>query len=144
MSPRTRHRAAPARAVTLVVAALCAGLAGYLALSARDERTLREANRLGAAGEPAAALRKAAEVTRAPAGTRARLTEAYAALAANRPDVAVRAFAAAARRDRENWVVHRDWALALVRAGHVERGRRRMARAVALNPRMRVPYGFPR
>ena len=142
--PSRRHRELPSLVASGLAALLCAVLAVYLVQSAADEDRLKRANERGAAGDLAGAIADARSVDRAPAAARARLTEAYALLEAGRTAEALKAFAAAARRDRDNWVVHRDWAIALVRAGEVERGKRRMARAAQLNPRLRVPLGFPR
>lgn len=139
-----RRSAAPTYAVRLAVALVCAALAGYLALSARDERTLRTANEQGRAGQAAAALREARGLTRAPVAARAHLTAAYAALELGRTGLAVDEFEAALERDRDNWVVHRDLAIALLRAGRRRAAERRMVEAVRRNPRMRVPLGFPR
>lgn len=133
----------PAPAVAIAAALVCAALAAYLAMAARDERTLQRANALGAQGDAVGALRLARSVERAPATTRAHLTAAYAALAAGRPAEAITEFAAAARRDPDDWVIHRDWALALAATGQRDRAARRMTRAAQLNPRLRVPPGFP-
>jgi Flp pilus assembly protein TadD len=72
------------------------------------------------------------------------LTQAYAELAAGDVPAALDQFRAAAHRDPRNFAIHRDWAVALLRAGERERARRRMAKALALNPRLILPPGFTR
>ena len=52
------------------------------------------------------------------------------------------AFRQAVRRDPNNWVLHRDYAIVLRRLGDRARARTRMGTALALNPRMILPPGF--
>jgi Flp pilus assembly protein TadD len=132
------------RWLSLPAAAVCLVLAGYLALTARDERHVQRANELGLQGHYAAAVAEARQVSRAPAASRARLTQAYAELYRGRLPAALDQFHEAARRDPNNYVVRRDWAFALLLAGRREGAQRQMARALALNPRLTLPAGFTR
>lgn len=79
---------------------------------------------------------------RVPAADRAPLTEAYALFALGRFEPAARAFARAAERDPQNWVIYRDWARAQLALGRAAQAGRTMARAKKLNPRMTLPPGF--
>jgi Flp pilus assembly protein TadD len=130
------------RLLALLAAGACLLIAGWLALHARDEARLRAANELGLRGDVAGALTKARTVRRAPAAERALLVEAYAEAVRDRPARSAALFARAARRDPRDWTLQRDWARALLAAGDRAGAARRMAVAVALNPRLRVPSGF--
>jgi Flp pilus assembly protein TadD len=99
-------------------------------------RRLVEANRLGGAGQYAASLQEARQVTMTPASDRALLTEAYDLEDLGRLREADRAFARAAAADPSNWVIRRDWALELRREGQSRRARVQMRRAISLNPKL--------
>ena len=124
------------------MAAVCALLAGFMALNGRDASMVRRANEAGAAGRFDDAVRHAERVNRAPADLRALLVIARAHTAAGRGAQADRAWAAVARRDPNNWVVHCEWARALgvVRADP-DRIARIYRRARDLNPRLPRPPG---
>jgi Flp pilus assembly protein TadD len=125
-------------------AVVCLLGAVYLEVERRDQVRLKDANELGRKGNYLVAAREAERVSRAPADGRALLVRAYALAGARRDRQASDAFAAAARRDPNNWVIHRDWALLLQRLGNVRRARAEMGRALGLNPRMQLPPGFIR
>ncbi|MDQ3092327.1 MAG: tetratricopeptide repeat protein, partial [Actinomycetota bacterium] len=52
------------------------------------------------------------------------------------------AFRNAVVRDPNNWVLQRDYAIALLGVGERAEAQARMGRARALNPRMLLPPGF--
>jgi len=133
-----------ARLPSVAIAALCALTAIYLAQARNDAEVLREANQQGLAGRFDAAARTAHGLDRAPADARARLVEAHALEAARRPAAASDAYARAARRTPNDWVVHRDWAVLLNRLRDHRAASREIGRALALNPRMALPAGFVR
>jgi Flp pilus assembly protein TadD len=139
MPDRARARE---RLLALLAAGACLLTAGWLGLHARDESRLRTANELGLRGDTAGAIAQARRIHRAPAAGRALLVEAYAEAARGRPARSAALFAQAARRAPRDWTVQRDWARALLAAGDRAGAASRMAVAVALNPRLRVPSGF--
>jgi tetratricopeptide (TPR) repeat protein len=132
------------RWVSLPTALICLALAGYLAITARDEQHVKRANQLGQAGQYAAAVAEARQVTRAPAASRARLAQAYAEILRGHNAAALEQFREAARRDPNNFVIRRDWAFALLLVGRRQAAQTQMARALALNPRLQLPTGFTR
>lgn len=123
----------------MVLGCLCA--AGYLGVEARDAKRVERGNELARAGDYAGALREAATVRGAPAEVRALLLEANALFAARRYRAASRAFAALAKRDPNNWVVHAEWARVLVALGRQRAVRARYDRARQLNPNLPRPPG---
>ena len=137
---RARRSAVLSRVPVLLIATVCALVGGFLALNGRDASTVRRANEAGAAGRFDEAVRHAERVRRAPADLRALLAIARAHTAAGRPAQADRAWAAAARRDPNNWIVHYEWAraLGLFRADPA-RIARTYRRARDLNPRLPAP-----
>ncbi len=139
---RRRARSARLAAIPVAVGSLLAAL--YLAGAQRDAAHVDDANRLGAQGRYADAERAARRAEREPASTRARLVEAYALRDQGRIAEAERAFADVARADPNEWTVRRDHAVLLARLGRREAAAREMARALQLNPRMRLPPGFQR
>jgi Flp pilus assembly protein TadD len=130
------------RVPALCVAAACVVAAAYLALHARDEARVRAAAQLGAAGRYDAALARLDGVHREPAATRAWRIRAAALVGAGRAGAAEHAFAEASRRAPSNWTLRRDWALVRMAAGDRAGAARQMRRALALNPRLRLPPGF--
>ena len=119
------------------VAVVCALLAIFLALNARDASLVRDANRLGREGHYDAAARTAERVHRAPADVRALLARARAHPAARRLAAADTAWAELARRDPNNWRVHFEWSRAIGSlGGDAAKAVRVYARARELNPRL--------
>lgn len=139
---RPKRRVAVSGSVRLR-AALAAGgsllAALYLGISAQQASLVSDADELVAAGEPREALAKAHQASRFPAAADAQLVQAYALDQLGNYDGAAQAFERAAQREPENWIIHRDWAVALAAAGDEEGARREITRAVELNPRMEVP-----
>lgn len=119
-------------------------LAAYLGVSQRDASRVDAANRFGTQGRFEEAEREARKAERDPAAARALLVRAYALRDQGRLIAAKRAFAASSRADPNNWTIHRDRAVVLVRLGERSAASRVMRRAIALNPRMRLPPPFQR
>jgi Flp pilus assembly protein TadD len=124
----------------LAIALGCAVLGVYLAVESRSEARLERASADVAAGRTQAALHELTGVDDAD-GRAARLRGA-AYLAAGRLGPALANLRAAARRDPNNWLAQRDYAIVLLRTGDRARAQRRMRAALALNPRMPLPPGF--
>jgi Flp pilus assembly protein TadD len=122
-----------------MTAGVCALAAVYFGVHYRDAVRLRSANELGHAGRYDEALQKAEAISHVPEAGRALLVQAYALVALHRDRDASTAFAAAARRDPDNWRVHRDWSLVLDRLGAHRRAVAERARAKSLNPRLLGP-----
>jgi tetratricopeptide (TPR) repeat protein len=126
----------------VLLAGLCVMMAASLLVSQRQAASLRDAETLGERGEYARAIQAALEVTRAPAKGRALYLAASGFARLNRPREADRLFESAAARDPNNWTVHHDWAILLAGIGQRGEARRQMERALALNPRARLPITF--
>ena len=130
---RLMRRRLPAFAAALV----CALIAVYLGLGARDEGHVRRANEAGARGDFARALREADAVTRAPAKASALVVKARAYTYADDLRRADRAWAAAVARSPNDWQIQYEWARALGRlGGDIVKAQRIYARARELNPRL--------
>lgn len=141
MGAWTRRRAW-GRALGVGVAAVCAAFALHLASAREDEAHLEQANVLALAGRYEAAI---AQATRADAWTtapRADALRAYAHLRLRQLEPAADAFSAALRRQPNNWILQRDYAITLLALGRREQAQARMRRALRLNPRLDVPPGF--
>lgn len=128
----------------IVAGVVCVVLAGYLALAARDEHRVQDANRAGVRADYRRVTELAGTVHRAPAAARARLLEAYAAVGRRDWPRAFEQFAAAAAAAPNDWELRRDWALTLGVAGEPAKAQKQLQRALALNPRMRVPQELRR
>lgn len=121
------------------VVVVCAVLALWLGLGARDQRAVRDAADLALAGDPTGAAARAAGVDGRPAALRARIVQARALFFAADLDAASAAYRDAAELAPNDWTVRREWALTEARRGATGAARRQLARALALNPRMDVP-----
>lgn len=124
----------------LAVALVCAALGAVLAVNSRHEARLERANADIASGRPAQALAELDGVG-GDDGRAARL-RGSAYFGGGQVRLALAEFREAARRDPNDWVVQRDYAIVLLRAGQRGRARERMRAARALNPRMPLPRGF--
>jgi Flp pilus assembly protein TadD len=124
----------------LAIALGCSVLGAYLAVQSGREARLEQASADVSAGRGAAALAKLDGA--GGADSRATRLRGAAYFAAGRTALAVSSFRAAARRDPNNWLVQRDYAVVLLRARHRARAQARMRVALALNPRMPLPHGF--
>jgi Flp pilus assembly protein TadD len=129
------------RLVSVLAAAACLALAGFLALGQRSESRLERASDAVAAGKPDAALAELDGLTGQAAG-RAAAIRARAHAARGDLPAAHRELRAALRRDPNSWVLHRDDAVVLLALGRRADARRAIERALALNPRMELPAGF--
>ena len=139
-TPAAGRPSAPRRALVMRgLAGACVVAAVYLWLSGIQAQRLTNSNRLGRAGDFGAALALARSVTMSPASAGAKLTEAYALQDLGNLAASDRAFRDASGADPSNWVIRRDWAVELAQAGDLDRARRQLREAVALNPKMLVP-----
>lgn len=130
-----------ARLSFVAVALVCALLGVYLAASSRDEARLGRANADVLAGRDTQALAEL-DGLGGEAGRRAAALRGYAEFGRGRLRPARVALQKAARRDPNNWVLQRDYAIVLLGLGERSKARARMRRARALNPRMPLPPGF--
>jgi Flp pilus assembly protein TadD len=137
------RRTAP-RPVAIALSLVCLLLAASMWSAAGDERRLERANAAGLRGDYRLALHEAGAVHDDAAAPRAAVTAAYALAGMRRYRAAAVRFAAAARQEPSNWTIRRDWARVLLAAGRRPQARVQMARALALNPRLRLPPGFVR
>lgn len=129
------------RLVSVLAAAACLALGGFLALGQRSESRLARATDAVAAGTPDAALAELAELGGQAAG-RAAAIRARAHAARGDLAAAQRELRATLRRDPNSWLAHRDDAVVLLALGRRAAARRELERALALNPRMELPAGF--
>jgi Flp pilus assembly protein TadD len=125
----------------VAVALVCASLGIYLAAGARDEARLSRGQTDVLAGRNAEALDELAGL-RGESGLRAAALRGRAYRDSGRLQRARREFQIAVRRDPNNWVLQREYAIVLLRVGARAKARARMSRAKALNPRMLLPPGF--
>ncbi len=130
-----------ARLPLIAVAVVCAALGVHLALSTGDEAALERGQSALAAERYEQALAELEDLD-GEAGGRAAATRGRAYLGLGRLEPARAALQAAARRDPNNWLLQRDYAIVLRRVGEGSKARARMNRASALNPRMPLPPGF--
>lgn len=132
------------RLLAMGAAAFCLLAGVYLAVHREDASHLREATDLSDGGSQGKALAESDQVSRRPAETRALLLRASALAASGRRPQALDAFALAADRAPNNWIIHRDWAVELRASGRRRAAARRMGVALGLNPRLDLPPGFTR
>ncbi len=133
---------APARYPALALAAVCLICAAWLLSAHRDEKRLQQANALGIRGDLHGAIATAREVRGGPALTQAHAVVAYAELALHRPTAGARELRLALRGRPNDWLLRRDLGVVLLRLGHRKEAQDEMTRALALNPRLRLPPGF--
>jgi tetratricopeptide (TPR) repeat protein len=130
------------RAAIVVAAVVCGLTAIYLGINAHDATLVKRANEQGLHHRYAQALDTAARVKHPPADARALLVTAYALRDQGRLPAASAAFSRAANRDPNNYEIHFNWALLLLRLGERSAAGREMGRAVELNPRLVPPLPF--
>jgi len=130
-----------ARLPFIAVALACAVLGVWLAAASGDEARLERAGDDVTAGRNAQALAELDDLE-GDGADRAAALRGYAHLGANRLKRAQAELRAAVQRDPNNWLLQRDYAVVLLRAGERSRAKARMTRALALNPRMALPEGF--
>jgi tetratricopeptide (TPR) repeat protein len=125
-------------------AAVCLVTAVYLAGVNHDADLLRRADDQRRAREYAAAEATARQVRRPPFEVQALVVRAQALERLGRLRAAEAAYTAAVLREPNDWFVHRGYAVVLRRLGKRPQAIREMSAALALNPRMKLPYGFVR
>lgn len=136
MQERTR-----ARLPYIALAALCAAIGIYLALSQGGEAKLKRAGAYVRAGRHAQALAELDGLGGQAAGRAAPL-RGYAYIGRRQYQRGAAELSAAASRAPNDWVLQRDYAIVLRRLGRRTKATARMQRALALNPRMQLPSGF--
>jgi len=132
------------RLTAILVAVPCFLAAAYMWARAEDAAKVADARELAGPDQARDAL-GAAE--RAPAEAPNRdvlLIKARSRAELGMPEAAARAYRRAVQREPSDWLARRDLAVVLARAGERQAARTQMARALALNPRMRIPFGFAR
>lgn len=130
-----------ARLAAVALALVCAVFGVYLAVSSRGEAALERAQSDLAAGRESAALAELDGLD-GEIGARAAALRAHAYRDSGRLRPARQALQTAVRRDPNNWLLQRDYAVVLLALGERAKARARMSRATALNPRMPLPPGF--
>ncbi len=130
-----------ARLPFIALALACAVLGVWLAGASGDEARLERAGDDITAGRNAEALAELKALD-GEAAERAAALRGYARIGAGRLQRAQADLRAAVQRDPNNWLLQRDYAVVLLRAGERSRAKARMSRALALNPRMALPDGF--
>ena len=109
-----------------------------------DERTLERANGLALERRYDEAATEARKIDGRAASARAARLEAYTLLM-RRDVAAARPLVVKALNEvPTDWELRRDWAVALAVTGRVDAAAAQMDRALALNPRMKLPFGFKR
>jgi Flp pilus assembly protein TadD len=125
--------------------ALCCLLGAlWMASALRGEHRLSQAGDTLSAGQSAEARRLAASATGPAVASRAARITAEAALQQGDLAGAERAVEQALRSAPNDWSLHRDRAVLLLRLGRSEAARRAFGRALALNPHMVLPPHFSR
>jgi len=124
------------RAISLILAAVCAVVALVLASAARDASHLHTAEIQGSHGNFIASMRAADQVKHQPSLSRARALRAYASLGIGDLPDADRWFRVAIQDSPNDWLLRRDWAHLLARMGRVRSAKTQIRRAGKLNPRL--------
>jgi len=130
-----------ARLPFVALAIVCAVVGIHLATTSAGEGQLSRANAAMLAGRDDAALAEL-DGLKGEAAQRAAKVRAYAYLGKGELLRSRAAFQTAVRRDPNNWVLQRDYAVVLLRTGERARARARISKAKALNPRIQLPVGF--
>ena len=145
MSQRSPLSMSPSDRLATAGASLVCLLAGlYLAQARHDAELLKQANHQGLTRQYEEAVATARQIKRPPSDARALAVEAYALQRLGRPRAASIAFEKAVRRNPNDWVLHRDWAVQLASLGQRRQAAKEMGRALQLNPRLALPPGFTR
>ena len=140
--PRKRRRLPRSERLYGALAALaCLLAASYLAVHARDEATLRDANRLALRGDYGQAIKRSAPLIGSSTGLGALLVEAHSYVALRKYAHAASLFRRAAQLAPQDWQIRSDLANTLQVMGRVRSAREQIALAVALNPRLALPGG---
>lgn len=110
----------------------------------KEAGEVSRADQLETAGRSGEALDAARSSPRAFPNGDVLVVEARALARLGRYDAAARAYRRALQHDPTDWTAQRDLALVLALAGERAAARAEMARALALNPGMSLPFGFAR
>jgi len=127
----------------IAAAAVCLVLALWLSIQGDHQRKIRDAGDALASGDRAAALRIASDVDSRPAALRARRVEGDALTQLGRPADAAKAYQEAIELAPNDWRLRRSLAVALADSGRTPAGRRQLARAEVLNPRIVIANQLP-
>jgi Flp pilus assembly protein TadD len=130
------------RVASIGLGLVCVITAFYFVLHAESANHLREANRLGVARNYQGALDTARRVHGQPESDRALAAQGYALAGLGRQADAARALGRAAQAAPNDWAIHRDRAVVLLRLHRRAEAAAELKRALALNPRMRLPAAF--
>lgn len=128
-----------ARLATVALALMFVLAAIYFGIHWHQASEVRNANELGRSRQWAEAARVASRVQDMPERVPALLVRARALRANGQFRAADRAFARAGAEDPSNWIVYRDWGLVIDYLGDRRRAASTYARALALNPRLKLP-----
>lgn len=118
------------------------GVGLFLFNGARDARHVNRAEAMLAQGRYGGALQQVDGIHAAPAGAVALNIRAHALAGLGQLYPALKAYKKAAERAPSDWELRRDWAQLLLRVGQRRSAGIQMGRALALNPRLRIPEGF--
>jgi Flp pilus assembly protein TadD len=121
------------------IAAVCVLCALYLGSNYHATKQLQDAGTLLAQGRYEAAIRKAESIDQVPESDAAEAVRAYAYAALGRNVAARRAYGFALDADPDNYLLHRDLAVVLLRLGDRTGAREQLAQARELNPRPQIP-----
>lgn len=121
---------------------LCVCAAAYLGSAARQERAADRAESSLDAGRVQRAQEQARKVDGSWLQARTARLQARAALALGDLPAAEAFVTQAVRRMPQDWSLHRDRAVLLLRLGRRAGARVAIGRALALNPRLVLPPGF--
>jgi Flp pilus assembly protein TadD len=130
------------RAASIGLGLVCVVTAFYFVLHAESANRLRDASRQGVARDYQGALDTARRVHGQPESDRALVVQAYALAGLGRQAAAAGALERAAQAAPNDWAIHRDRALVLLRLHRRPEALAEMKRALQLNPRMRLPAAF--
>ncbi len=128
----------------MLVAIPCFLAAVYMWTRAEDAFKVADAREIAGAEQPRDALEAAALAPVEEPNRSVLLIRARALAELGRDRTAAHAYRRAVQREPSDWLARRDLAVVLARAGERGAARTQMAKALALNPRMAVPFGFAR
>jgi Flp pilus assembly protein TadD len=127
----------------VLAVAVCMLLSLWLSLQGDDQRKVRDAGDRLAEGNRVEAVRLAGDVDGRPAQLRALVVQGEAWMQRGDARRAITAYSDAVRLSPNDWKLRRSLALALGSAGRADAGRRQLARAMVLNPRMATSGDLP-
>jgi tetratricopeptide (TPR) repeat protein len=128
-----------ARLVSFGIAAVCLLCALYLGSNYHATKQLEDAGTLLAKGQYVAAIRKAESIDQVPQSDAAEAVRAYSYAALGRNAAARRSYGFAIDADPNNYLLHRDLAVVLLRMDNRTGAREELGRALDLNPKLPIP-----